>query len=304
MKKAYEVAGHIFTVELPDRYPLWDLMGQYNPFEIPVPESGAIFSLEWVPGLPEREKTPVYTEIPEENGQARIELYHIEGGWRFEMAPTAKAPTCCWLETDEDYTRATLSITPERRSALFAINNSLMILYAFRTASMGTLEMHSSVVIRDGKGYMFLGKSGTGKSTHARLWLKHIEGSELMNDDNPVVRFFDDGPDGAPRAVVYGSPWSGKTPCYRNVQAPVGGIVLLSQAPFNKIVRLKGVQAYAALVTSISGKRWDKSVADGLHATENALAKNVPVWHLECLPDEAAAKLCSENVAGRGWHAH
>ena len=176
MKKAYEVAGHIFTVELPDRYPLWDLMGQYNPFEIPVPESGAIFSLEWVPGLPEREKTPVYTEIPEENGQARIELYRIESGWRFEMAPTAKAPTCCWLETDEDYTRATLSITPERRSALFAINNSLMILYAFRTASMGTLEMHSSVVIRDGKGYMFLGKSGTGKSTHSRQWLETFPG--------------------------------------------------------------------------------------------------------------------------------
>ena len=182
----------------------------------------------------------------------------------------------------------------------FALNNSLMVLYALATAGLGTALFHSAVVSYKGRGYMFLGKSGTGKSTHARLWLKHIEGSELMNDDNPVVRFFDDGPDGAPRAVVYGSPWSGKTPCYRNVQAPVGGIVLLSQAPYNKIVRLKGVQAYAALVTSISGKRWDKSVADGLHATENALAKNVPVWHLECLPDEAAAKLCNENVAGRG----
>ena len=76
--------------------------------------------------------------------------------------------------------------------------------------------------------------------------------------------------------------------------------MLLSQAPHNKIVRLRGVEAYAALVTSISGKRWDRSLADGLHATENSLAKYVPVWHLECLPDEAAAKLCSENVAGRG----
>jgi len=188
------------------------------------------------------------------------------------------------------------SAAQDLRLQKFALNNSLMVLYALATASLGTALFHSAVVSYKGRGYMFLGKSGTGKSTHARLWLRHIEGSELMNDDNPVVRFFDDGPDGAPRAVVYGSPWSGKTPCYRNVQAPVGGIVLLSQAPYNKIVRLKGVQAYAALVTSISGKRWDKSVADGLHATENALAKNVPVWHLECLPDEAAAKLCNDSV--------
>lgn len=78
----------------------------------------------------------------------------------------------------------------------------------------------------------------------------------------------------------------------------LGGIVLLSQAPYNKISRLGGVQAYAALVPSISGKRWDRAVADGLHATENALAMNAKVWHLDCLPDEDAARLCFETVKG------
>jgi hypothetical protein len=120
------------------------------------------------------------------------------------------------------------------------------------------------------------------------LWLQYIEGTELVNDDNPVVRLDDDG-----RAMVYGSPWSGKTPCYRNVSYLLGGIVLLSQAPQNKIERLGGLQAYAALVQSISGKRWDGHIADGLYRTENALATSVPVWHLDCLHDEAAAKLCS-----------
>ena len=95
---------------------------------------------------------------------------------------------------------------------------------------------------------------------------------------------------------MYGSPWSGKTPCYRNVSASLGGIVLLSQAPYNKIRRLEGVSAYAAVVPSISGKRWDVRVADGLHNTENALAMRVPVWYLECLPDEAAARLCYETL--------
>ena len=36
--------------------------------------------------------------------------------------------------------------------------------------------------------------------------------------------------------------------------------------------------------------------ADGLHHTENELASTVPMWHLECLPDEAAARLCHDTI--------
>ena len=173
-----------------------------------------------------------------------------------------------------------------------AVDNALMILFAMASACFNTALFHSATVSFEGKGYMFLGKSGTGKSTHARLWLQNIPGTELMNDDNPAVRIKADG-----TAVVYGTPWSGKTPCYRNISAPIGGIVLLSQAPYNKIVRLKGIGAYAAVVPSISGKRWDSLIADGLHETENALASGVPVWHLDCLPDADAAHLCKDTVA-------
>jgi hypothetical protein len=77
----------------------------------------------------------------------------------------------------------------------------------------------------------------------------------------------------------------------------VGAIVKLDQAPHNEIVRLKGIMAYAALVPSISGKRWDKQQAEGLHQTEDLLAQLVPVWHLDCLPDEGAAQLCCKSCA-------
>ena len=173
-----------------------------------------------------------------------------------------------------------------------AVDNALMVMFAMASSCMGTALFHSATVSLDGKGYMFLGKSGTGKSTHASLWRKHIDGVELMNDDNPAVRVKPDG-----TTVVYGTPWSGKTPCYKNVSAPLGGIVLLSQAPYNKIIRLNGIGAYAAIVPSISGKRWDSRIADGLHETENTLAGNIPVWHLDCLPDADAARLCKETIA-------
>jgi serine kinase of HPr protein (carbohydrate metabolism regulator) len=166
------------------------------------------------------------------------------------------------------------------------LNSALMIMFTLATAGKGTLLFHAAVVSQEGKGYLFLGPSGTGKSTHAQLWLKHIDGTELVNDDNPVVR---DG-------VVYGSPWSGKTPCYRNVSVPIGGIVMLSQAPYNKIRRLKGIEAYVAVVESVGSKVWDNRIAEGQHQTENDLASTIPMWHLECLPDEEAARLCHDTI--------
>jgi hypothetical protein len=197
--------------------------------------------------------------------------------------------TAGWLVCSDDYSEGRLITTGKHEK--MAIDNALMIMFALATAERGTVLFHAAVVSHEGRGYMFLGPSGTGKSTHASLWQRYIAGTALVNDDNPVVRISEDG-----TATVYGSPWSGKTPCYRNVHYPLGGIVVLSQAPYNKIQRLSGIYAYAALMESISGKRWDERIADGLHQTENALASSIPVWHLECLPDEEAAKLCNETI--------
>lgn len=177
------------------------------------------------------------------------------------------------------------------RSPAFSINNALMIMFALATADKRTALFHASVVSHAGRAYLFLGPSGTGKSTHSGLWLRHIADTALVNDDNPVVRIAADG-----TVHAFGSPWSGKTPCYRNVSYPVGAFVQLRQAPRNVIRRLSPLEAYATLVPSISGKRWDARLADGLHQTENELAGKVPVWHLDCLPDEAAARLCEANV--------
>ena len=172
----------------------------------------------------------------------------------------------------------------------FSTDNALMILFALASAHKSTLLFHSSVIAYNGAGYMFLGKSGTGKSTHSRLWLQNIEGADLLNDDNPVVRILPDG------IRVYGSPWSGKTPCYKNLSCALGGIVMLSQAPQNRIKELNGVMAYVSLIPSISGKRWDKSIADSLHLSETQIIEQIPMWHLECLPDAAAALLCKNTV--------
>ena len=286
MKTAYyEVGGHVFSVSGGEEF--LALMENYEPFhcDTDVTDGERAFSLT-IGGS----EVPLYSEElrQEEEGQEIVCGKTADGKAVFEFRWWNEIAG--WLVCSPDYREGRLLTTG--RYTKMAVDNALMVLYALATAASGTVLFHAAVVSHEGKGYMFLGPSGTGKSTHARLWMKYIDGTALVNDDNPVVRLADDG-----LPIVYGSPWSGKTPCYRNVSYPLGGIVLLSQAPFNKIHRLGGIHAYASLVASISGKRWDSRVADGLHATENALASTVPVWHLECLPDEAAAKLCHAQIS-------
>lgn len=280
----YKVAGHVFSVNV-------SLPENYEPFIVKdltgISQESVIFNLQ------------VKKNVPFEN--FKEETRQIEEGQEIVCGNTADGKpvfvfsnfgyTVAQLVCSANFQNASLALTDcDSHAITYALNNSLMVLYALAMAKLDTALFHGAVVDCGGTGYMFLGESGTGKSTHARLWLKHISNTELLNDDNPVVRVFHEG------SKIYGSPWSGKTPCYKNRELPLGGMVLLSQAPFNKIERLYGVNAFAALVPCISGMRWNRGIADGLFNTENALASSTPVWHLECLPDEAAARLCFENV--------
>ena len=184
-----------------------------------------------------------------------------------------------------------LSGDADQATGEFGLNNTLMIAYAFSSAYHGALMMHSSVVAKDGWAYMFLGKSGTGKSTHSSLWLRYLDGYHLMNDDNPVLRVLDDD-----RVMVYGSPWSGKTPCYRQEKAGVGALVMLEQKPYNRISRESVVVALSSMLCSCSVMIWDRSSYDQIMHTIERVITLVGVHHLECLPDEAAARLSHNTI--------
>ena len=281
----YKVAEHVFSLALGTRGDLLCDLRQYEPF-VTDPTENVVFSLQIV-DIPFSTEGFIDDMHQEDEGQEIIAGHLPTGEPYFEFLLGGKRSAV--LICSQDYHQARLSLEEYPQ---FGVNNAMMVMYALATANKRTALFHSSVVSYQGRGYMFLGHSGTGKSTHSSLWMKYIEGTELVNDDNPVVRILEDG-----EVRVYGSPWSGKTPCYRNVSYPIGAIVKLSQAPYNKIQRLKGITAYAAVVPSISGKRWDQQLAEGLHETENLIAQHVAVWHLDCLPDEEAAQLCCKSCA-------
>jgi hypothetical protein len=173
----------------------------------------------------------------------------------------------------------------------FSVDTVMKMMFAFATSCRNTLMMHASVTMHSGKGYLFLGKSGTGKSTHSQLWINNIEGCELLNDDHPALKVEGDG-----EVRVYGTPWSGKTHCYRNIDVPVGAVVNLYQAKKNEIKRLSLSEAYAIIFVSFSGLRFVKKQADGFHATIAKIVGIVPCYQLDCLPDADAAWLCHNTV--------
>ena len=328
MVRRFQVAGLTFSLTLPDNHPVLDLLHNYDPFEIELlpgsqlpetscdagplplpaeagpsllrsrgwlrfPEAAAgvadIFELTLTEERP-AEKGEVMFQSTKESGEPVVGLYRLGDGYLAEFAPLPELPVCGELEMSGDFRRGRLFACGAPAAQVFAVNNALMLLFAFASAPFRALEMHSSVVMHGGRGFLFLGRSGTGKSTHSGLWLKYIPGTELLNDDNPVLRVVDDG------VRVYGTPWSGKTPCYKAQDVPAGAIVRLRQAPENRIERLNIVGAYASVMASCSGYRPIRAIADAQHETLAAVAQQVPCYQLECLPDEAAARLCQETV--------
>ena len=284
MRKHYTVAGHGFIVDAEDA--IFTEMKQYEPF-MDEDDGNTLFTLRI-----QKSDTPIiYKEChrQEDEGTSMIcgEMPDGNTVLEFQIRNEVMGRLVC----SQDFTEGDVYLIGNH--PFYVVNNSLMMMYTFATSDKLTTLFHSSVVSYQSKAYMFLGKSGTGKSTHSQLWLKHIDGTELVNDDNPVVRIID----GETR--VYGSPWSGKTPCYRNVDYPIGGIVKLKQAPHNEIRRMKPVEAYVALAMSISGMRWKKWMGDGIHQTENQLTATVPIWHLSCLPDQEAAELCCKTITNK-----
>lgn len=189
-------------------------------------------------------------------------------------------------------TTAQSDITPEHTPALFRFG--AWTLFNIAALPHGAVAFHSSVIRYRGKGVLFLGESGTGKSTHTRLWREHIPGAELLNDDSPIIRATER------EAIVFGSPWSGKTPCYRNESCPITAVVRLSQAPHNHIRRLRPIEAIGALLPSAPPTfARDERLSDDTCGLLSRLIAQVPVYHLECLPDAAAAQLSCDTVFNR-----
>lgn len=168
---------------------------------------------------------------------------------------------------------------------------ALWTAYSIAGLHFDAVPVHSSVVVCDGKAVMCLGESGTGKSTHTRLWLNNIPDTHLLNDDSPIVRYVDG------EVRVYGSPWSGKTDCYLQENYPIAGLLRLEQRKENTIRRLGVVEGFAALQPSCPPcMAREERCMDKLVGFISKVIERVPVYRMGCLPDADAARLSHKTL--------
>ena len=165
------------------------------------------------------------------------------------------------------------------------LNELILIAFVYSAAFHDAVLLHASSIRYGERGVAFIGPSGIGKSTHSLLWLEHIRGACLLNDDQPVVRLIEGIP------YVFGSPWSGKTVCFKNESARLEALFLMEQALENRIDRLPPVPAFQKLLASCAMIKQDEKTFACITETLSSIAGKVKMFHLRSKPEKAAAEL-------------
>lgn len=154
----------------------------------------------------------------------------------------------------------------------------------------GGLLLHASLIEYKGRGILFAGPSGVGKSTQANLWQNTL-GATILNGDRAVLRKTDEG------WTAFGSPFAGTSGVYRNIGVPIAAIAVLHQSDINRFSRIGPADGLRALYPELSIHRFDAGFVN--HATDLALdmVSNVSIGTLECLPNSEAVHVLKEGVS-------
>lgn len=278
----FQVAGLKFSVELPCALAVGQLLPSFAPFKADAEGGDCLFGLSVADCDTKPERLTLIEES--DNDMGHLRLFASPAGYRVEIVNDGCTHS---MNADRLFSRIEAHIDHDDRHAGNALSSMLRIAFAQAALRLDAVSIHASVVACDGRACLFMGKSGTGKSTHSALWLRHIPGTELLNDDNPAIRIV------GGRAYAYGTPWSGKTPCYKNLSLPVAGMARLRQASANNFYRLEGADAFVAIYPGCSVILQDPHLRNLLYNTLTRLAEIIPVvGRLDCLPDREAAILC------------
>ncbi|MBQ1770950.1 MAG: hypothetical protein II000_03245 [Clostridia bacterium] len=212
----------------------------------------------------------------------------------FRDYQTEKAPLFVIEATDEDLEKMELEARllaqrrgwPERSYGKDVLESYAVLLkLAKKMVFQNILMIHGSALCMDGNAYIFTASSGTGKSTHARLWRETFgDRVWMINDDQPMVRIGND------QVTVYGTPWDGKHHLSRNASAPLKAIAWLRRSKNDCIQPLTKAEAFPALLNQTVWSRGDPETMSKVLELEAKLLSAVPFYRLGCTMNSNAAR--------------
>lgn len=145
------------------------------------------------------------------------------------------------------------------------------------------LLFHGSVVAVDGEAYLFTAKSGTGKSTHTRLWREAFgERAQMINDDKPLLRVSREG------VRAYGTPWNGKHHLGGNCSAPLKALCVLERAEVNHVEPISAEDAFPRMLQQCYLPQDGRKVEKILALLER-MSQCVKLYRLGCNMNPEAA---------------
>ncbi len=154
----------------------------------------------------------------------------------------------------------------------------------------GIILMHGSVIAVDGQAYLFTAKSGTGKSTHTRLWREYFgDRAVMVNDDKPLLELSETG------VTVYGTPWNGKHHLGCNMAAPLKALCILERGEKNSVEKISAAGAYSLLLQQSNRAVGAEKMLLTLDLLEKIMGR-VPIYRLKCNMEPEAAKVAYEGM--------
>lgn len=156
-----------------------------------------------------------------------------------------------------------------------------------------TFMFHCSAVALDGQAYLFTAPSGTGKSTHTRMWREVFgERAIMVNDDKPLIKV------GGDLIWVCGTPWNGKHNLDSNQKVPIKGICILERGTVNHIETISAADAFQFLYRQAYHPA-DREKMVRTVGLLKQVAERVPLYRMQCDISHQAAKMAWEKMSGR-----
>ncbi len=274
--KYYEIGGVTFSVETPVPF---EEMHPYSLFLTDVAQPKIRYIFDYVDSLPEPVGKKVFENSYFTAYSDGVNVYRYVGFFRDGKALDPEFALATLSGTEPGIVR--VSIPRDRDVPMKASLIYRTLCLEQTLAREGGIIFHSAFIEKDGRAILFTAPSGVGKSTQAELWRKH-RGARVINGDCSVIRKTKDG------VRAYSLPFSGTSGICQKGDFPLCAVVYLGQAPENKVTRLRGIQAFKAFYEGAKLSAWDKT--DGTFSADviSTFAAEVPVFRLDCLPDESA----------------
>lgn len=151
------------------------------------------------------------------------------------------------------------------------------------------IHLHCSTIADRGRGVLFLGPSGIGKTTQAERW-RDYHGSLIINGDMGYVQETKDG------FTAWGTPWHGSSPYCENTSVPLKAMVVLKQAPYNKLRELSGFEKVQEISGNVLYPQWMEGGMELCLSTLDSLLTTIPVYRLDNRADEEGVRLLAEEL--------